>query len=99
MITKAIIQSINAAGNRCVVQMPIFQTAANPNPVTAEALINITPGLFNNLAVGDVVFIAFEENAIEKPIIIGKLFRGYDIESIKNVAMSKYNKLKEISMN
>ena len=24
---------------------------------------------------------------------------GYDIESIKNVAMSKYNKLKEISMN
>lgn len=81
MITKAIIQSINAASNRCIVRMPLFETAANKNPVTAEALINIPPGLFNSYEAGDVVFIAFEENAIEKPIVIGKLFRGVDIES------------------
>ena len=80
MITKAIIQSINAAGNRCIVRMPLFETAANPNPVTAEALVNVTPGMFNNLEVGDVVFISFEESAIEKPIILGKLFRGAEIE-------------------
>jgi hypothetical protein len=80
LITKAIIKSINAAGNRCIVRMPLFETAANPNPVEAEALVNIAPGLFNSLAVGDVVFVAFEENAIDKPIIIGKLFRGADIE-------------------
>lgn len=80
MITKAIIQSINAAGNRCIVRMPLFETAANPNPVTAEALVNVTPGMFNNLEVGDVVFISFEESAIEKPIILGKLFRGSEIE-------------------
>ena len=81
MITKAIIQSINPAGNRCRVRMPLFETAANSNPVEAEALINIPPGLFNSLEVGDVVFIAFEENAIEKPIVLGKLFRGVDIEN------------------
>ena len=80
MLTKAIIQSMNAAGNRCKVRIPLFETAANPSPVEAEALVNIPPGLFNSLEVGDIVFVAFEENALEKPIILGKLFRGGDIE-------------------
>jgi len=80
LITKAIIQSINPAGNRCKVRMPLFETAANHNPIVAEALVNIPPGMFNSFAVGDVVFVAFEENALEKPIILGKLFRGAEIE-------------------
>jgi hypothetical protein len=80
LLTKAIVQSINAAGNRCIVRMPLFETASDPNPVEAEALVNIAPGLFNSLEVGDIVFIAFEESALEKPIILGKLFRGSDIE-------------------
>lgn len=81
MITKAEIISINGAGNRCIVRMPLFETAASSAPVTAEALVSIPPGIFNNLAVKDVVFVAFEENAIEKPIIVGKLYRGAPSES------------------
>lgn len=76
MVTKAIVQSINRTSNKCVVRMPLFETASETSRVEAEALTSITPGLFNNLFVGDVVFVAFEENAIEKPIIIGKLYRG-----------------------
>lgn len=76
MVTKGIIRSVNRAGNSCIVEMPLFQTAASTAPVTAEAFINITPGMYNNLFVGDIVFIAFEENALEKPIIIGKLFKN-----------------------
>ena len=76
MVTKAIVRSINNAANRCIVRMPLFETAANSAPVEAEALVSITPGMFNNLVVGDIVFVAFEENALEKPIIIGKLFKG-----------------------
>jgi hypothetical protein len=76
LITKAIIRSINKAGTRCLVEMPLFSTASNPSPVTAKALVSITPGFFNNLFEGDVVFVTFEENALEKPIIIGKLFTG-----------------------
>ena len=76
MITKAIVLSIDRVGNRCIVRMPLFETASDPSPVKAEALISITPGLYNNLFVNDVVLVAFEENAIEKPVIIGKLFKG-----------------------
>ena len=76
MITKAIVRSISKAGNRCVVRMPLFETASDMSPVEAEALVSITPGLFNNLFPGDVVFVAFEENALEKPIILGKLYKG-----------------------
>jgi hypothetical protein len=47
----------------------------------AEALVSITPGMFNILAVNDVVFVAFEENAIEKPIIIGKLLKSGNTEN------------------
>lgn len=81
MITKAVVQSINSTGTRCVVRMPLFETASSSTPVVAEALVNITPGVFNNIEVDDVVFVGFEENAIEKPIILGKLFKGAKTES------------------
>lgn len=81
MVTKAIIRSINKNGTRCMVEMPLFNTASNPSPVIAEALVCITPGFYSNLSVGDIVFIAFEENAIDKPIILGKLFTGAVNES------------------
>jgi hypothetical protein len=61
--------------------MPLFETASSTAPVEAEALVSIPPGIFNNLVVGDVVFVAFEENALEKPIIIGKLFTGINREN------------------
>jgi hypothetical protein len=61
--------------------MPLFETAASSAPVEAEALISITPGLFNNIFVNDIVFVAFEENALEKPIIIGKLYTGTQDEN------------------
>lgn len=76
MVTKGLVKSINRAGNRCVVRLPLFETASSSVPVEIEALVSITPGMFNNLFVNDVVFVAFEENALEKPIIIGKLYTG-----------------------
>lgn len=84
MLTKAEIVSIDRTGNRCVVNMPLFQTAANSSAVTATALVSITPGQFNNLFVGDIVFIGFEENALEKPVILGKLYRGATHETDTN---------------
>ena len=81
MVTKGLVKSINRAGNRCIVRLPLFETASSSAPVEIEALTSITPGMFNNLFVNDVVFVAFEENALEKPIIIGKLYTGAQNEN------------------
>jgi hypothetical protein len=94
LITKAIVQSISADGTRCRVRIPLFETSASNVPIEAEALVSITPGVFNNLEVDDRVFIAFEENAIERPIILGKLFRGADIESTVRGGGAIFNSLK-----
>jgi hypothetical protein len=61
--------------------MPLFENASSSAPVEVEALVNITPGFFNNLFVNDVVFVGFEENALEKPIILGKLYKGGSYEN------------------
>lgn len=84
MLTKGIVKSINRSGNRCIVELPLFQTASDPNPIELEATINITPGLFNNLFINDIVFVSFEENALEKPVVLGKLFRGTANENATN---------------
>ena len=94
LVTKGVIKSINRAGNRCQVRIPLFESAASSAVVEAEALVNIMPGFYQNLFVDDVVFVAFEENAIEKPIIIGKLFRNKDIEGNTKGGMGILDTLK-----
>lgn len=80
MITKAIVKNVDYTGNKCLVRIPLFESASSTSQVEVTALINIPPGIFNNLYPGDIVFVGFEENAIEKPIILGKLYRGPDFE-------------------
>jgi hypothetical protein len=59
----------------CRVRIPLFENAArNVNIIEADAQINIVPGIYNSYKTGDVVFIGFEENKMELPVILGKLF-------------------------
>lgn len=75
MLTKAIIQSIDYSKNLCRVRIPLFENASrNVNMIEADAQINIVPGIYNSYKTGDVVFIGFEEDKMELPIILGKLF-------------------------
>lgn len=94
MITKAIVQSINSTGDRCMVRIPLFESAGNNSIVETTALVNITPGVYNGLTAGDIVFIGFEENAIERPIILGKLFRGGQFEASTRGGGGNFNSLK-----
>ena len=82
MLTKAIIQSIDYTKNMCRVRIPLFENASrNVNIIEAEAQINIVPGIYNSYKTGDVVFIGFEENKMELPVILGKLFVSASAEA------------------
>lgn len=82
MLTKAIIQSVDYTKNICRVRIPLFENASrNVNMIEADAQFSIVPGIYNCYKTGDVVFIGFEENKMELPIIIGKLFVSASAES------------------
>ena len=82
MITKAIIQNIDYTKNLCRIRIPLFENAArNVDIIEADAQINIIPGIYNSYKTGDIVFIGFEENKMEKPVILGKLFVSASAEA------------------
>jgi hypothetical protein len=79
MVTKGIIKSIDLTGNTCKVHMPFFETAGN-DPIIATAIISNTPGSYNGYKVGDVVLVAFEDNNLDTPVVMGKLYLGVEKE-------------------
>jgi hypothetical protein len=82
VLTKAIIQSIDYTKNICRVRIPLFENASrNVNMIEAEAQITIVPGIYNSYKTGDIVFIGFEENKMELPVILGKLFVSASTEA------------------
>ncbi len=82
MLTKAIIQNIDYTKNICRVRIPLFENASrNVNIIEADAQFSVVPGIYNSYKTGDIVFIGFEENRMELPIILGKLFVSTSAEA------------------
>lgn len=100
MIVKGIIKSIDVQGNTCVVRMPSFETAGN-DEIVATATVSNSPGSYNGYKVDDVVWVAFENDQLECPVIIGKLYLGIEAERADprgtlNVVDSKISRTAEI---
>lgn len=76
MLTEAIIMSIDYTSNTCVVRMPYFERAGVDRIITATAHIACPPGVYNGYKVGDAVFIGFDLDRADLPIILGKIFTG-----------------------
>lgn len=78
MITKAIVKALPSTdNNKYTVYIPLLR---NANDSETDATFNATlcflNGIFYSLAIDDVVYVAFEDNYYEKPVIIGKLYTG-----------------------
>jgi len=80
MLAKGIIDSIDFSSNTCIVRIPQFETA-NSDPIILSATFSITPGMYNGYKENDVVWVAFENNRLEHPVVIGKLFLGTEKEN------------------
>lgn len=100
MITKAIIKEISTLeDNHFTVYIPLLRKANAPeSSATLDATLVCIPGVDNAYTVGDVVYVDFEENQNNKPVIIGKLYLGRsDPDSINTTMTLKSLEVKEIS--
>lgn len=79
MITRAIIEKkLNEYEYR--VRIPIFDKVANSSLATATkdlciAVASLPKGIHNSLQENDVVFVGFEDNEVDSPVILGQLYR------------------------
>ena len=81
MITKGQIITVNS-DNTLDVRIPIFEAASDSrNNQVIKCTVCYNPGNLNSYKVNDVVFVAFEDNQIDKPVVIGKLYMGEEKEA------------------
>lgn len=81
MIIKGILKTIDYNNNSCTVRLPLFETTSSSGEVVLPAIFMNQPGMFNGYNEGDIVFVDFENNKLEAPIIIGKLYLGSEKEA------------------
>ena len=79
MVTKAIIEQINSP-YEVVVRIPLFNSISTFSQSTKannlnSAIICTLPQCNFIPTVGDIVFVAFEDNDIGRPVVIGCLFK------------------------
>lgn len=97
MLTKAIIKETNKIGdNKYLVYIPLFQLAnQTEQDAIYEATLCTDDCINNSLKVGDVVFVDFEDNRYEKPVIQGKLFTTKENKEMTSQAIFKTLKVNE----
>ena len=88
MLTKGLILNIDYNDHYCNVRIPLFETAGNLQIVSVKATICTTPGIYNGYKEGDIVFVAFEDNELNEPVIIGKLYTDANTEKNASSAIS-----------
>ena len=78
MITKGKIVSIDSDNKLYGVRIPLLESAGINRTQVLQCTLCYNKGNVNSLRIDDTVFVDFEDNKIESPVIIGALFVGED---------------------
>ena len=100
MITKAFITELNKPNSNIFrVYIPLLTTASSTREdATFNATLCFTNGLFYSLKVGDCVFVSFEDNLYDKPVILGKLYTGKETDIPTQITSKTLNISEKVTL-
>ena len=87
MILKAQIVSIDYNTGSCQVHIPQFDIASSTTASILSAQFCEPPGVYKGYNVSDLVWVAFEKNLIDEPVVIGHLGVPNMVDSAKGGAL------------
>lgn len=82
MVQKGQVKEIPLNSNKIKVRIPIFETSTDNREAIFDCLMCVNPGSTHGYAVGDIVYVDFENNDLDHPVVVGKLYRQKDYENI-----------------
>ena len=85
MIVKGEIQALSptydeAAPNLFSVRIDLFETVTGSGKVIVDCQVINQPGRLGGYQIGDAVWVAFEKDKYDLPVIIGKVYKGVMLE-------------------
>ena len=94
MVTKGIIEEIINI-YQAKVRLPVYdgfadtKNATPSNELTIASICNI-PNIYNTIAVGDIVYVAFEDNDLGNPVILGQLYKE-EMNTLADIKLNSAN--------
>jgi hypothetical protein len=76
MITLGEIRAMRNDTNLCQVRVPILEPAGHTAEFLMWATMMLPPGIHSGYEIGDVVFLTFADNSLNRPVVLGQLYRG-----------------------
>ena len=102
MVTKAFVEEL-ISPHKVRVRIPLFDRPVN-DPYSKEtkdlniATISTLPNCSMNYKVGDVVYVAFEDNSSDKVVVIGSLSNTNESTTFPDFLASKLNVIDEVKL-
>ena len=102
MIARGIVEKIYDE-RQVAVRLPIFDKSGTANSRTPTdslgiASICVLPNSIPNVRVGDVVYVAFENGDIYKPVIIGYVYIDREYQTRQSLSLESLDVLVDVSL-